>query len=68
MGLLNVGQSEGSSIIQLFGRGVRLKGYNNSLKRSSAYKKIDFTLKTPEFFNTMETLNIFGINADYMKK
>ena len=68
MGLLNVGQSEGSSIIQLFGRGVRLKGYNNSLKRSGAYKKIDFTLKTPEFFNTMETLNIFGINADYMKK
>lgn len=68
MGLLNVGQSEGSSIIQLFGRGVRLKGYNNSLKRSSAYKKIDFTLKTLEFFNTMETLNIFGINADYMKK
>lgn len=68
MGLLNVGQSEGSSIIQLFGRGVRLKGYNNSLKRSNAYKKIDFTLKTPEFFNTMETLNIFGINADYMKK
>ena len=68
MGLLNVGQSEGSSIIQLFGRGVRLKGYNNSLKRSSAYKKIDLTLKTPEFFNTMETLNIFGINADYMKR
>lgn len=68
MGLLNVGQSEGSSIIQLFGRGVRLKGYNNSLKRSNAYKKIDLTLKTPEFFNTMETLNIFGINADYMKK
>ena len=67
MGLLNVGQSEGSSIIQLFGRGVRLKGYNNSLKRSSAYKKIDLTLKTPEFFNTVETLNIFGINADYMK-
>lgn len=67
MGLLNVGQSEGSSIIQLFGRGVRLKGYNNSLKRSSAYKKIDLTLKTPEFFNTMEILNIFGINADYMK-
>lgn len=67
MGLLNVGQSEGSSIIQLFGRGVRLKGYNNSLKRSSAYKKIDLSLQTPEFFNTMETLNVFGINADYMK-
>src|SRR3546814_19182052 len=26
MGLLNMGQGEGSQIIQLFGRGVRLKG------------------------------------------
>ena len=31
MGLLNVGKSEGSQIIQLFGRGVRLKGYRFSL-------------------------------------
>ena len=37
MGLLNVGKSEGSQIIQLFGRGVRLKGYKFSLKRSSAW-------------------------------
>ena len=34
MGLMNVGQTEGSQIIQLFGRGVRLKGYNFGLKRS----------------------------------
>ncbi|WP_210183439.1 hypothetical protein, partial [Methylobrevis pamukkalensis] len=34
MGLMNVGQTEGSQIIQLFGRGVRLKGYGSSLKRS----------------------------------
>ena len=34
MGLMNVGQTEGSQIIQLFGRGVRLKGYGMSLKRS----------------------------------
>ena len=34
MGLMNVGRSEGSEIIQLFGRGVRLKGYRYSLKRS----------------------------------
>ena len=26
MGLMNVGKTEGSQIIQLFGRGVRLKG------------------------------------------
>src|SRR5262249_35185268 len=35
MGLMNVGQTEGSQIIQLFGRGVRLKGHALSLKRSS---------------------------------
>ena len=35
MGLMNVGKSEGSEIIQLFGRGVRLKGYGMCLKRSS---------------------------------
>ena len=34
MGLMNVGQGEGSQIIQLFGRGVRLKGYGLCLKRS----------------------------------
>ncbi|MBC7187512.1 MAG: DEAD/DEAH box helicase family protein, partial [Calditrichaeota bacterium] len=36
MGLLNIGRQEGSQIIQLFGRGVRLKGKGMSLKRSSA--------------------------------
>ena len=36
MGLLNIGRGEGSEIIQLFGRGVRLKGYRFSLKRSTA--------------------------------
>ena len=35
MALMNVGATEGSQIIQLFGRGVRLKGYDLSLKRSS---------------------------------
>ena len=33
MGLMNVGRTEGSEIIQLFGRGVRLKGYDYCLKR-----------------------------------
>lgn len=61
MGLLNMGRGEGSQIIQLFGRGVRLKGRNYSLKRS-----------TPEerprglHLEKLETLNIFGVRADYM--
>ena len=35
MGLMNIGKGEGSQIIQLFGRGVRLWGEDYSLKRSS---------------------------------
>jgi hypothetical protein len=34
MGLMNVGATEGSQIIQLFGRSVRLMGYGRSPKRS----------------------------------
>lgn len=66
MGLLNVGRSEGSQIIQLFGRGVRLKGYKYSLKRSSALDTSIVPDKMPKHINTLETLNIFGIRADYM--
>ncbi|MBU1974199.1 MAG: DEAD/DEAH box helicase family protein, partial [Nanoarchaeota archaeon] len=33
MGLLNIGKKEGAQIIQLFGRGVRLRGYDSLLKR-----------------------------------
>ncbi len=36
MGLLNIGHSEGAQVIQLFGRGARLKGKKTSLKRSAA--------------------------------
>lgn len=40
MGLMNVGRTEGSEIIQLFGRGVRLKGHGSSLKRSTRLEGI----------------------------
>lgn len=64
IGLLNIGRSEGSQIIQLFGRGVRLRGLNNSLQRSSVFTE----RKHPEYIELLETLNIFGIKADYMDK
>lgn len=67
MGLLNVGRSEGSQIIQLFGRGVRLKGYKYSLKRSSALDPSIAPDTLPKHISTLETLNIFGIRADYME-
>ena len=57
MSLLNIGRGEGPQIIQLFGRGVRLKGKELSLKRSNENK---------DEIKSLETLNIFGLNADYI--
>lgn len=64
MGLMNVGKSEGSEIIQLFGRGVRLKGYGMTLKRSSQLPDV----KKPDHIALLETLNIFGVRAQYMQQ
>ncbi|RTI02230.1 restriction endonuclease subunit R [Thermus scotoductus] len=61
MGLLNIGRHEGSQIIQLFGRGVRLKGKNMSLKRSAVLEG-----PHPRHIALLETLNIFAVRANYM--
>lgn len=58
MGLINIGKGEGPLIIQLFGRGVRLKGKDYSLKRERI---------PPRPIKILQTLNIFGLNANYMK-
>lgn len=67
MGLMNVGRSEGSEIIQIFGRGVRLKGYKQSLKRSKMLDACYQDMVTPKGLSAIETLNIFGVRADYME-
>jgi len=64
IGILNLGRSKGSQIIQLFGRGVRIKGLNNSLMRSEVFEDIIH----PDNISLLETLNIFGIRADYMEE
>lgn len=61
MGLLNIGRNEGSEIIQLFGRGVRLRGKDFTLKRSTA-----LVGSHPEHVGLLETLNIFAVRANYM--
>lgn len=66
MGLMNVGRSEGSEIIQLFGRGVRLKGFKYSLKRSAKLDSSYYSGRFPKGLKSIETLNIFGVRADYM--
>ncbi len=64
MGLMNVGRSEGAQIIQMFGRGVRLKGRGMSLKRSSALPGT--AREAPEALPFLETLQVFGVKANYM--
>ena len=56
--LLNIGQGKGPLIIQLFGRGVRLKGRNMSLKREMG---LGYAL------NVLQTLYITGLNANYIE-
>ena len=64
MGLLNIGKGEGPQVIQLFGRGVRLKGRNWTLKRSKSPPEEG---PHPEGVSHLETLFIFGWNADYIQ-
>jgi hypothetical protein len=61
MGLMNIGRSEGTQVIQLFGRGVRLLGKGRKLKRSSHLPG-----DHPANLAVLETLNIFGVRASYM--
>jgi len=65
IGLMNMGRTEGSEVIQLFGRGVRLKGWNMTLKRSEALQNLG-VLAAPRFLELVETLDVFGVRADYM--
>jgi hypothetical protein len=65
MGLLNIGRGEGPQVIQLFGRGVRLKGRGWSLQRSTRRGERDEDL--PPGLEHLETLYVFGWNATYVK-
>ena len=65
MGLMHVGVGEGPEIIQMFGRGVRLRGWKMSLKR---HHKSGAPLPSDgEGLSKLETLNIFGLRANYMQ-
>lgn len=66
IGLLNLGRTPGTQVIQLFGRGVRLKGERDSLKRASEPKSKATTRLGK--LNVLETLSIYGIRADYMEQ
>ena len=65
MGLMHVGVGEGPEIIQMFGRGVRLKGWNMSLKR---HRKSGVAApRDSAELSELEKLYIFGLRANYMQ-
>lgn len=65
MGLINFAKGEGAQAIQLFGRGVRLRGYGGSLKRSA---RLRLPVQPPRHLRLLETLTIFGVKAQYMEE
>lgn len=68
MCLMNVGKSKGSEIIQLFGRGVRLKGVDFSLKRTNALMPEQLPAGLPDHVEVLETLRIFGMDSKYVSR
>ena len=65
MGLMHVGVGEGPEIIQMFGRGVRLRGWDMSLKRHRQ-SGADLPPDSGELAE-LEKLYIFGLRASYME-
>lgn len=59
LGLMNVGRSPGAEIVQLFGRGVRLRGRGFSLKRDE---------DAPLPVQVLQSLQVFGVRADYLQQ
>jgi len=59
LGLMNVGRSPGAEIVQLFGRGVRLRGRGFSLQRDD---------DAPLPVQVLQSLQVFGVKADYLEQ
>ncbi|MDY0017633.1 MAG: DEAD/DEAH box helicase family protein [Candidatus Delongbacteria bacterium] len=70
IGLINLGKSKGNKIIQIFGRGVRLKGLKNDGKRKDMNHIEDyFVLEQSETDNLkkLETLCVFSLQRSYLE-
>lgn len=73
IGLINLGTSKGNKIIQIYGRGVRLKGLQGDGKRKHLEHNHDYSqlleLDTPDNrMRSLETLNVFSLRPTYLKK
>jgi hypothetical protein len=61
MGLLEVGKHAGAQVLQLFGRGVRLRGKGMSMRRAQFVDG-----HPPARIELVETLSVFGLKANYL--
>ena len=66
LGINRIGQGAGTQIIQLFGRGVRLRGKDGTLKRMSVDSRRDLPGTPTERLRVLETISLFTVNADYL--
>lgn len=66
LGINRIGQGAGTQIIQLFGRGVRLRGKDGSLKRTSIDTRREVAGHPIERLRVLETISLFTVNADYL--
>lgn len=72
IGLINLGSSKGNKIIQIFGRGVRLRGVKADGKRRHIehIESYDALVRddTPQNrLQRLETLNVFSLKASYLE-
>jgi len=70
IGLINLGKTKGNKIIQIFGRGVRLKGLKSDGKRKDLNHIDDyFSLTHTELdkLKRLETLCVFSLQRSYLE-
>lgn len=73
IGLINLGSAKGNMIIQIFGRGVRLKGLQENGKRKNPEHCPDYRdlLDDPDTpakqLQRLETLNVFSLNRSWLE-
>lgn len=69
IGLINLGSGKGNKIIQIFGRGVRLKGLKNDGKRQNKQGKVENykSLNEKDSIKKLETLVVLSLKKSYLK-
>ena len=71
IGLINLGSAKGNLIIQIFGRGVRLRGKGGDGKRQYIDHKLDYRFpyqNVESNIRRLETLTVYSLKQSYLKR